>query len=93
MRAAEAPTYAPGQVVSIVYTNYRGDTETRRILPRRIWFGETSWHQGRQWILEAYDFDRHADRSFALKDVLEVEPVDEGVDVVSDRRGAAPAAR
>ena len=34
----------PGAVVTIDYTNYRGERAYRTVLPVRIWFGETEWH-------------------------------------------------
>src|ERR1700733_7374743 len=30
--------------ISLVYTNYRGETSVRRVIPQRIWFGATDWH-------------------------------------------------
>lgn len=57
------------QVVVLVYTNYRGERATRRIIPERIWFGATDWHPEPQWLLDAFDIDRGAERSFAIKDV------------------------
>lgn len=57
-------------VVIIRYTNYRGETADRRVIPIRIRFGSTKWHPEPQWLLEAFDLDRGADRSFAMRDVL-----------------------
>ena len=57
------------EAVAILYTNYRGETSVRRIVPKRIWFGKTDWHPEDQWILDAYDLEKKADRGFALKDV------------------------
>jgi hypothetical protein len=61
----------PRSVVIIRYTNYRGETANRRIVPIGIRFGSTEWHPEQQWLLEAFDLERDAARSFALKDVLE----------------------
>ena len=58
-----------GQSVKIVYTNYRGETAIREIVPKRIWYGKTDWHPEEQWLLDAYDPGKGADRSFAMKDV------------------------
>lgn len=58
-------------VVNIRYTNHRGETATRRILPHRIRFDSTEWHPERQWLLDAFDLDRQAERSFAMQDILE----------------------
>jgi len=57
------------KIVRILYTNYKGTTAVRTIFPERIWFGETEWHSGRQWFLDALDLEKGTQRSFALKDV------------------------
>lgn len=63
------------EIVSIVYTNYRGETAVRHVIPRKIWFGGTDWHHKKQWLLDAYDIDKKADRSFAMKDIGSWSPV------------------
>lgn len=57
------------QIVSIVYTNYRGETSVRRIIPKRVWFGSTEWHPEEQWLLDAIDVEKEVERSFAMKDI------------------------
>lgn len=57
------------QMVSIVYTNYRGETSVRRIIPKRVWFGSTEWHPEEQWLLDAIDVEKEVERSFAMKDI------------------------
>ena len=59
------------RVVSVLYQNYRGVTALRRIVPRKIWFGHTDWHPGEQWILDAFDVEKRAERSFAMADIKE----------------------
>lgn len=59
------------EVVEILYTNYRGETDRRRVVPKRIWFGETDWHPEPQWLLDAVDLAKDAERSFAMKDIAE----------------------
>jgi predicted DNA-binding transcriptional regulator YafY len=60
------------KAVRLIYKNYRGETAERTIQPIRIWFGETEWHPGKQWLMDAYDLERKANRSFAMKDVVDV---------------------
>jgi predicted DNA-binding transcriptional regulator YafY len=55
--------------ITIVYTNWRGETGERRIKPVKIWFGSTEWHKEEQWFLRAVDLDKNAERDFALKDI------------------------
>ena len=55
--------------VQIVYTNYRGETAVRTITPKKIWFGKTDWHPKSQWLLDAFDHNKDAERTFAMKDI------------------------
>jgi predicted DNA-binding transcriptional regulator YafY len=57
------------QAVKICYTNYRGETAIREIVPIKIWFGSTDWHPENGWLLDAFDIEKGADRSFAMKDI------------------------
>lgn len=59
------------KVLKIRYKNYRGEVAERKILPKQIYFGSTEWHPEEQWLLEAYDLDKEANRTFALKDIQE----------------------
>lgn len=56
-------------MVRILYTNYRGETALRAIIPERLYFGSTEWHPEPQWLLEATDVEKDQSRSFAMKDV------------------------
>ena len=55
--------------VRILYTNWRGETAVRRILPKEIIFSSNEWHKEKQWLLIAQDLDKEAERSFAMKDI------------------------
>ena len=57
------------ELVTILYTNYRGETALRHIVPKRLWFGGTEWHPESQWLIDAQDADRGVERTFALKDI------------------------
>lgn len=65
MSKIDTSTEAP---VTLTYTNWKGETAQRRIIPRRIWWGSTEWHPEPQWLLTALDVDKGEDRDFALKD-------------------------
>lgn len=64
----------PSNVVRFKYLNYRGEVGMRRVIPQAIRFEETVWHPGVQWILDAYDLDQSAVRSFAMKDISQWTP-------------------
>lgn len=57
------------QHVKIDYTNHRGERAVRTIQPRAIAFDMTEWHPDQQWLLEAYDVEKGAGRTFAMKDI------------------------
>lgn len=57
------------QIIKICYTNYRGETSIREILPIRIWFGVTEWHKEEGWLLDAFDIEKKAERSFSITDI------------------------
>ncbi len=62
------------QTVSIVYTNWKGETAVRRITPHAIRYAATVWHPEPQWLLDAWDWDKNAPRSFAMKDIQNWAP-------------------
>lgn len=79
----EAYDAAPGVAeaappVTLTYTNWRGETAERTILPQRLWFGATEWHPEPQWLLTAIDVEKGAERDFALKDFGWPRYLDEG---------------
>jgi predicted DNA-binding transcriptional regulator YafY len=57
------------KTVRILYTNYRGETALRTVVPERIFFGSTEWHPEPQWLLEALDIEKAQNRTFAMKDI------------------------
>lgn len=57
--------------VVIDYTNHRGERSLRTITPHNVRFGSSQWHPEPQWMLEAWDHDRDAHRSFAMADIHE----------------------
>jgi predicted DNA-binding transcriptional regulator YafY len=57
------------QAVSVVYTNFKGRTAVRRILPKNFFFGNNEWHKEEQWLLLALDLDEGVERTFAVKDI------------------------
>lgn len=59
-----------GAVNVFRYTNWKGETGERRFVPHCLRFGRTPDHPEDQWLLEVYDCDRAAPRTYALKDIL-----------------------
>jgi predicted DNA-binding transcriptional regulator YafY len=60
-----------GQAIEILYTNYRGETARRRVVPSSLRYGATEYHPEPQWLLDAFDVEKQAERTFAMRDVRE----------------------
>ncbi len=58
------------ETVTFVYRNWRDDVEERTVLPKRIYWGTTDYYQTKQWLMEAWDVHRGAERVFALERML-----------------------
>ena len=54
--------------VEMIYTNYRGETSQRSILPVGLRWGTSKWHTDPCWLLLAFDFGISENREFALQD-------------------------
>jgi hypothetical protein len=61
-----------GVAVFAEYANWRGETSVRRIMPLEVYHGSTEWHPQPGWLLRAFDYDKHAERDFALDAFLSV---------------------
>jgi hypothetical protein len=57
------------QIVVIDYTNWRGERALRRIEPVGIYWGSNEWHPKEQWLLDARDYGKREQRTFAMKDI------------------------
>jgi predicted DNA-binding transcriptional regulator YafY len=57
------------KIVEILYTNYRGETTLRKIIPQQISFMSSQWHPEPQWCLEAFDLEKQALRYFTCRDI------------------------
>lgn len=55
--------------IKILYTNWKGETAIRQIVPIRLEYLATEWHPEEQWCLIAFDLDKQAERNFACKDI------------------------
>lgn len=56
--------------VAFVYTNYRGERGRRVVTPEKIYFGTAPpWHPEETWLMEAYDHERGAVRTFDMSKI------------------------
>ena len=59
--------------MTFTYTNHRGETAERHVVPQSVYFGSTEFHTQKQWMLRGFDTDRQAFRDFAMADITKVE--------------------
>jgi len=52
------------------YRNWKGRSSLRCVLPTKIYWGSTEYHKQEQWLMEAYDLDKKALRTFAVTDII-----------------------
>jgi predicted DNA-binding transcriptional regulator YafY len=55
------------------YTNWKGKKGHRKIEVNEFYYGSTEYHQEPQWLLEGFDLDKKAFRTFAMKDMSNVK--------------------
>lgn len=65
------------EIVTILYTNWKGETAERDIKPIELWFGATEYHPEEQWLLRALDIEKNDERNFAMKDIQRWETQNE----------------
>jgi hypothetical protein len=65
------------RAVKVDYTNHRGERAVRRIAPLMgsLRFAATEWHPEPQWVFDAIDLEKHAERTFALSGIHSWEPI------------------
>jgi predicted DNA-binding transcriptional regulator YafY len=60
--------------VTFTYTNHKGETSVRYVRPIMLAFGSTSYHSEPQWLIHAWDWNKEAERTFAMSDITDWEP-------------------
>lgn len=56
---------------SFNYKNWKGIEGKRRVIPLLPVYTSTKYHLEKQWLLIAFDLDKRAIRTFAIKDIEE----------------------
>lgn len=51
------------------YVNHSGVLMIRSVVPLRIFFGTSLYYTEPQWLMEAFDLDRNANRTFAMSKI------------------------
>lgn len=60
--------------ITFTYKNHRGEIAVRYVRPIMIAFGANSYHPEPQWLMHAWDINKEAERTFAMKDISDWQP-------------------
>lgn len=52
--------------VIIDYLNWKGERRLRKITPIRIFYGKTPYHPQEGWMMDAWDEEKQAMRTFSM---------------------------
>lgn len=63
-----------GRPYTMIYKNYRGETEERQVMPQSFWWGTTQYHPEPGFMMRAYCTSRAADRDFAVSGIVTMRP-------------------
>jgi predicted DNA-binding transcriptional regulator YafY len=64
------PTENEEQIVTITYLNHRGKISERQIIPYEFGWGSTEYYPTPQFLLEAWDFNKKALRTFSMNNII-----------------------
>ena len=67
----EQLTYPYDIPIKVKYKNWRGEIGIRTIIPLFIHYGHTKYHSTDQWLIDVWDEDKNAQRTYALMDIIE----------------------
>ena len=62
-----------GNFIVFGYTNWKGVTGVRKAIVKEFYFGQNDFHTEYQLFIVGFDLDKLEYRSFAVKDMKEVE--------------------
>jgi len=57
--------------LKVKYKNWQGEIGIRTIIPRNVWYGNTNYHKEDQWLMDVWDVDKDAQRTYAVMDIIE----------------------
>ena len=62
--------------IEFTYTNWKGETATRRAIFSLLQWGSNEWHPEPQLLVCGYDLDKKAPRTYALKDMSDFKMIE-----------------
>jgi predicted DNA-binding transcriptional regulator YafY len=57
------------ELVTLDYTNHRGERSLRTVKPLGVFFGQDTLHPEPQYLLVGWDLEKRAMRHFAMRDI------------------------
>jgi len=57
--------------LKVKYKNWKGEVGIRTIIPLKVLYGHTDFHKTDQWLMEVWDIDKDAPRTYAMLDIVE----------------------
>jgi hypothetical protein len=69
-------TVKEGNLIMFGYTNWKGVMSVRKAIVKEFYFGASEYHEEYQMMIRAFDVDKLAERTFAVKDMKEVEVIE-----------------
>lgn len=68
-------TVREGDLIYFSYTNWQGFKSNRKAIVKEFFFGATDYHREYQMFIRAFDLDKLAERTFAVKDIDGIEVI------------------
>jgi len=67
------PHYVPcsSTPLKVKYKNWKGEIGIRNIIPQNIYYSSTEYHKEDQWLMNVWDVEKDAPRTYAMMDILE----------------------
>ena len=65
------PHYNPSKSIKVKYKNWKSEISIRTIIPVSIYYGYTDFHKENQWLMDVFDVDKDALRTYAMMDIIE----------------------
>ena len=63
--------------IKVKYKNYQGEIGIRNIIPQNVYYGSTEFHKTDQWLMDVWDVEKDAQRTYAMLDIMEFIKEDE----------------
>ncbi|HEY5563409.1 MAG TPA: hypothetical protein VIK72_16945 [Clostridiaceae bacterium] len=57
--------------IKVKYKNWEGEVGVRTIIPLKVLYGHTDFHKTDQWLMDVWDIDKDAPRTYAILDIIE----------------------